>query len=262
MASPLVDDAPKDIKNMLTVMEAGPWLELGFPRLEPHVGSTPLMFEGEESGELVGLVEIEAQSERSDLVDNYYAYHRTPAIVIVPSNDNDAAVSIPSIGGVTLFNNDIDVAYIWIGDKAVSHNTAAIASSTAFNRGLTIRRQIPVTHFNIWPVMQGTGGLTRDSEQLTWGECRQVLSAFASHAREVLEHKKIEITGTRIRDWQAIDDTNWKQCILDLTVKAESHIALRIWDELSEELKKFINTQPEVFRPFLEDKLSLDVKWV
>lgn len=262
MASPLVDDAPKNIINILTVMETDSWVKLGFQRLEPHAGSTPLRFEGEESGELFGLVDIEAQSALDASVDNYYAYHRTPVAEIILSHDNDALFGIPSIGDVTLFNNDIDVAYIWIGDKAVSHNTAAIASTTAFNRGLTIRRQIPDTRFNIWPVIEETRGLTRDSEQLTWGECRQVLSAFTSHAREVLEHKKIEITGTRIRDWQAIDDTNWKQCILDLTVKAESHIALRLWDELSEELKKFINMQPEVSRPFLEDKLSLDVEWV
>ena len=86
--------------------------------------------------------------------------------------------------------------------------------------------------------------------------------AFSSYAKEILKRKSIAIIDTRIRNWQAIDDTNWKQCILDITIEAKSHIALRVWDELTEELQKFINTQPEVIRPFIEDKLSLDVKWV
>jgi len=238
MASPLVDDAPKDIKNLLTVMETDPWLELGLQRLEPHAGSTPLRFEGEESGKLVGPIEIETQSERNALVDNYYVDPVTPTNEIFLIHDNDAAVYGTTVIGGT----------VAIGGTTVIGGTVAIGSNAILSDGLTIREQMPVTCFHIWPA--------------TWDKCRQFLSAFASHAEEVLEHKKIEITGTRIRDWRAIDDTNWKQCILDLTVNTESHIALRIWDELSEELQKSVDMQPEVFRPFLEDKVSLNVKWV
>ena len=141
-------------------------------------------------------------------------------------------------------------------------DSAAVGSTAIFDGSLTTREQMPFTRFYVRPFMLEPRNLTQDSEQLTWDICRQVLLDFASYAKKIPKHKEIAITDTRIRNWQAIEDSNWKQCILDITIKAESHIALRIWDELTEELQKFISTQPEVIRPFLEDRLSLDVKWV
>jgi hypothetical protein len=246
MVIPLLDDAPKEIKNIPNIMETDPWLEWGLERLETNAGGTPTRFRRGESGELIVCIETEVQSERKPWIDNNYAYPGVPTNARALIHDNDAVV-----GGTVVIDGTVVIG-----------GAVAVESNAVFSGGLTIRRQIPATRFNIWPVIEEPRGLTRDSEQLTWDKCRQVLSAFTSHAKEVLERKNIEITGTRIRDWHAIDDTNWKQCILDLTIKAESHIALRIWDELSEELKKFINTQPEVFRSFLKDKLSLDIKWV
>ncbi len=194
---------------------------------------------GKQEGTGIVSINAEIQSQEEPLSGHYYSW-------IEVSSGEIFRVG----GGVTVVSGAIVV------------NSAAVGSTAVFGGSLTIRKQMPVTRFHIWPATWEPRGLTQDSEQLTWDRCRQVLLDFASYAKEILKHKEIAITDTRIRNWQAIEDSNWKQCILDLTVKAESHIALRIWDELSEELQKFINTQPEVSRPFLKDKLSLDVKWV
>ena len=188
---------------------------------------------GKQEGTGIVSINAEIQSQEEPLSGHYYSW-------IEVSSGDIFGVS----GGVALASG------------------AAVGSSASFNGCLTLIGQMPVTRFHIWPATEEPRGLTQDSEQLTWDRCRQVLLDFASYAKEILKHEEIVITDTRIRNWQAIEDSNWKQCILDITVKAESHIALRIWDELSEELQKFINTQPEVFRPFLKDKLSLGVKWV
>ncbi|MBA7698714.1 hypothetical protein ES703_107396 [subsurface metagenome] len=189
-------------------------------------------FEKQEGTGIVS-IETEIQSQEELLSGHYYSWIEVPSGEIF-------GVS----GGVALVSG------------------VAVDSNAVFSGGLIIRGQIPTAHFYICPAAEKTRDLTQDLEQLSWDKCRQVLFVFTSYAKEILKLKGIAITETRIRNWQAIEDTNWKQCILDITVKAESHIALRIWDELSEELQKFINTQPEVFRPFLKDKLSLDVKWV
>jgi len=194
-------------------------------------GNVPRIFEKQEETRIV-LNETEIQSQEEQLTGRYYSWIEMPSGEIFGSG-----------GGATVVNS------------------AAVGSAAVFGGSLTIMEQMLVTRFCIWPAMLEPRGLTQDSEQLTWDRCRQVLIDFASYAKEILKRKEIVITDTRIRNWQAIEDSNWKQCILDITVKAESHIALRIWDELTEELQKFINTQPEVIRPFVEDKLSLDVKW-
>ncbi len=189
-------------------------------------------FEKQEGTGIVS-IETEIQSQEEPLSGHYYSWIEVPSGEIF-------GVS----GGVALVSG------------------AAVGSSAIFNGYPTLRGQMPATRFHIWSPTWEPRGLTQDLEQLTWDRCRQVLLAFASYAREILKCKEIAVTDTIIRNWQAIDDNNWKQCVLDITVKAESHVALRIWDELTEELQKFINTQPEVIRPFLEDKLSLNVKWI
>ncbi len=291
MASPLVDDAPKDIKYIPKIIETDSWLELGGQRLETNAGGTPTRFKRREFGELVARIETEAQAEHESWVDNYYSYSRVPSNARALIRNNDAIISGSSIEGRLIFEKDVDIFYIRVGEEVVFHgNTAigaavmigggiavgggvavasnasfsdvAVDSNDSFSGGLTIGGQMPTAHFYVLPAAWEPGDLTQDLEQLSWDECGQVLLSFTSYANELLKLKGIVITETRIRNWQAIDDTSWKQCILDLTVKAESHIALRIWDELTEELQNFINTQPEVIRPFLEDKLSLDVKWV
>jgi len=234
MEIPLVDDAPKEIVRIPNIMKTDPWLEWGLEKLKTNAGGTPTRFRLGESGELIVWIGTEVQSERKPWIDNYYAYPEAPTNARALIHDNDAAV-----GG-----------------------TVVIDINTVFSGGLTIRGQLPVTCFDIWPDVREPRGLTRDSEQLMWDKCRQVLFAFASHAKEIIKRKGIALTETRIRNWQSIEDISWKQCILDLTVKAEPHIALSIWDELTEELQQFINTQPGVIRPFLENNLSLDVKWV
>ena len=65
----------------------------------------------------------------------------------------------------------------------------------------------------------------------------------------------------RTRDWQSVEDPSWRQTVLDLHVAAKSDVALRLWDKLSEELDKFIQSEPEAIRTFLQDSLSLSVKW-
>lgn len=186
-----------------------------------------------EEGTRIVLNETGIQSQEELLTDHYYSWIEALSGEIFGVG-----------GGVTVVSG------------------AAVGSTAVFGGSLTIRGQMPVTRFHIWPATGEPRGLTQDSEQLTWDRCRQVLLDFVSYAKEILKHEEIAITDTKIRNWQAIEDSNWKQCILDITVKAESHIALKIWDELSEELQKFINNQPAIDRPLLKNNLSLNVKWV
>jgi len=246
MVIPLLDDAPKEIKNIPNIMETDSWLEWGLETLETNAGGTPTRFRRGESGELIVCIETEVQSERKPWIDNNYAYPGVPTNARALIHDNDAVV-----GGTVVIDGTVVIG-----------GAVAVESNAVFSGGLTIRGQMPATRFHIWPAAMELEDRTRDLEQLSWDKAKQVLFAFARYAKQILQRKGIAITETRIRNWQAIDDTSWKQCILDLTVKAKPHIALKIWDELSEELQKFINTQPEVIRPLLEDNLSLDVKWV
>jgi len=202
------------------------WEELD--PLDITTRNVPPNFEKEEGTRIV-LTETEIQSQEEQLWGYYYS------LIDIPSGE---------ISGV--------------GGGAMPVSGAAVGSNAVFSGGLTIIGQMPATRFNIWPVAWEPRGLTRDLEQLTWDKCRQVLFAFASYAKEILELKGIAIAKTRIRNWQAIEDSNWKQCVLDITVKAESHIALRIWDELTEELQKFINMQPEVIRPMSLVRLAIE----
>ena len=258
MAIPLVDNAPKEIENTSNIKETDLWSYWELERLETNGGGALSRFRREESGKLVAQIETEAQSERELLVDNYYAYLGVPVNARALIHDNDAAV-----GGVAVVSGTVVIGGgVAVGGTVVIGGGVAVDSNAVLSGGLTTRGQMPTAHFYISPAAGEPRDLTRDLEQLSWDKCRQVLFAFTSYAKEILKLKGIAITETRIRNWQAIDDTNWKQCILDITVEAESHIALRTWDELTEELQEFINTQPEVIRPFLEDKLSLDVKWV
>ncbi len=293
MASPLVDDAPKDIKYILTAIETDPWLKLGLQKLEPHAGGTPTRFKKREFDELVAWIEIEAQPEWQPVIDNYYAYPATPTNLIDLVQDNDATVSgtVVTGGGIVIGGTVVTGGGIVIGGTVVTGGGIVISGTVVagggiviggtvvagsgiviggtvmadrnavFSGGLTIREQMPTAPFHISPAVGEPRDITWE-EQRSWDRCEQVLFAFISYAKEILKLKKIAVTETRIRNWQAIEDTNWKQCILDITVKAESSIALRVWDELTEELQQFINTQPDVIRPFLKDKLSLDVKWI
>ena len=256
MASPLVDDASKDITNIPRIIETDSWLDLRLQRLETNAGGTPARFTRRECDELVAWIEIEAQPEWQPVLDKYYVYPATPTNLITLIQDNDATVSgtVVTGGGIVIGGTVVTGGSIVIGSTVVAD------SNVVFSSGLTIRGQMPTAPFHISPA-----GEPRDltwEEQRSWERCEQVLSAFTSYAKEILKLKKIAITETRIRNWQAIEDTNWKQCILDITVKAESSIALGVWDELTEELQQFINTQPDIIRPFLRDKLSLDVKWI
>ncbi|MBA7667344.1 hypothetical protein ES703_75431 [subsurface metagenome] len=258
MTIPLADNATKEIENTSNIKEADLWSDWELERLETNGGGTLSRFRREESGELVTRIETKAQSEREFWVDNYYAYPGVPVNARALIHDNDAAVGgVAAVSGTVIISGGVAV-----GGAVVIGGGVAVDSNAVFSGGLTIRGQMPTAHFYIWPAAEEPRDLTRDLGKLSWNKCRQVLFAFTSYAKEILKLKGIAITETRIRNWQAIEDTNWTQCILDITVKAKSHIALSIWDELSEELQQFINTQPEVFRPFLKDKLSLDVKWV
>ncbi len=91
--------------------------------------------------------------------------------------------------------------------------------------------------------------------------CDSYLLGFSQYAREILKTENIEVINTQIRNWQAIDDSSWKQCILDITIKAEPDRALIVWEELAKELEDFIGAQDADVRPLLEGKITLDVKW-
>ncbi len=181
MVSSLVDDAPKDIKNIPKIIETDPWLELGLQRLEPHAGSTPLRFEREESGELVGLVEIEIQSERNALIGNYCAYHTTPATAIVLSHDNDAAVSAGIavsgtvvIGGGVTFGGDVT-----FGD-VIKFGSGVVGSRFAYQPGFRVVARI-----------QSPRSLPLDLEQRL-KEFKQLSAGWDSYGSEPISHMAVE----------------------------------------------------------------------
>jgi hypothetical protein len=89
----------------------------------------------------------------------------------------------------------------------------------------------------------------------------ETLRAFASRARAILESEGIELKGIKIRDWQSVEDPSFRQTVLDLRVAAKADVAVRVWDELSEELDIFLQSQPELIRTFLQDTLSISVDW-
>jgi hypothetical protein len=88
-----------------------------------------------------------------------------------------------------------------------------------------------------------------------------VLLAFMNRAKEMLASKKITMNNISIREWQATDNSNWKQCILDITLKTTAKIALSVWDDLTQELEKYIHEQPEHLQSFIEESISIDVQW-
>jgi len=98
-------------------------------------------------------------------------------------------------------------------------------------------------------------------ETQTHNICVTEFGKFNSYAKEILDLKGIKILKTLIRKWQAIEDPTWTQCILEMTLDVNSKSALSVWDELSDELEKFIDLEPEDVRSVLKDKLGLDIKW-
>lgn len=101
-----------------------------------------------------------------------------------------------------------------------------------------------------------------NSERTSRNVCDIYLSRFNQYAEEILKRENIEVISTQIRNWQAIDVSNWKQCILDIKIKAEPDQALSVWEKLVRELEYFISTQDSDIRPLLEDNLTVDVRWV
>lgn len=206
-------------------------------------------FEEENSGNWVQVVGDETRLQEDQWATNYYQCIAVPTSPIRVSR-SDAVFGNAAVGGNVIFLTNAG-----LGSAIVFTTGAGVACNTVFD-------QVLLAPLHIRPTARQQGRLTPDLERLSWDMCRRVLTSFARYAKEILDRKEITITETRIRNWQAIEDTNWKQCILDLTVKAELHIALSVWDELTEELQKFTNKEPEVVRTFLENKLSIEVKWV
>ena len=91
---------------------------------------------------------------------------------------------------------------------------------------------------------------------------KKILSEFVQRVRSLAKSKGIQLLSYGIRDWVSEEDLSWKKLLPDLVVKTNSKTALSFWDELSEELNKFINKFGSTRQNELQDKLSLSVRWV
>ncbi|MBI4333619.1 MAG: hypothetical protein HY673_20335 [Chloroflexi bacterium] len=90
----------------------------------------------------------------------------------------------------------------------------------------------------------------------------EFLRMFAKRAHSFIEKAGVKLIGTKIRDWQSVEDPTWKQQVLELTIASEPGNALLIWDRLGEMLEQSIEGEVEHLRGLLREGVSLEVKWV
>lgn len=235
----LLDQGTEEQHPILYTRQAQCWLKWQGGLAE--AGEVTLMpgFEDEQPGRWAIFLRSEPQSEREEWAGKYRECTR--ALTVPTLVSNDAACGSIIVGGSVMFDTSADPGGIVVLAAGGVARSPMFESNNVFGDGL---------------------GISEDLAQPPLDRCRQVLSSFASYATEILRRKGIETTDTKIRDWQAIDDASWKQCILSLTVRATSDVALLVWDELAAELQKFIATQPKDARLLLESSLSLDVGWI
>jgi len=88
-----------------------------------------------------------------------------------------------------------------------------------------------------------------------------VLGNFFEICRPIIQSSNTELQDYSIRNWQAIDDPDWKQTILDIAIKADSNTAIALWDKLLEELEKYINSLPDLINTYVNDVISINVRW-
>ncbi|MFH1769773.1 MAG: hypothetical protein ABH833_03860 [Parcubacteria group bacterium] len=89
-----------------------------------------------------------------------------------------------------------------------------------------------------------------------------VLGNFLDICRPIIKSNDIELLDYDIRNWQAIDDPNWKQTILNIEIKADPDTAMKLWDQLIEELERYINSLPDLINNYVRDIIAVDVRWV
>ena len=242
----LEDVATEAARGSPINIEFGLQIDEGFEGIETNAGGIVLWSDVAMSEIPTEFCEVDATPEQKLWIDNYNEYS---AIQI------NARVSICGLSSVSYKSNEAS-GFDWLG-SSISVGTAYIASSGNF----VSAAQLPDSGFCVSAAVGEIQDVIQEG-QLTRDKCEQVLIAFTNYAEEILKRKSIVITETKIRDWQAIDDKSWSQCILEITLKAKSYIALKIWDELGEELRQFIKMQPNNIRPFLEEMLSLSIKWI
>ena len=84
----------------------------------------------------------------------------------------------------------------------------------------------------------------------------EVLMKFDQRARRIIEHHGLRVISARIRDWSSIEDSDWKEVVLDYSVEADSGKALALWDRLSDELARDTEGRlPE------QSLMSVNVQW-
>lgn len=90
---------------------------------------------------------------------------------------------------------------------------------------------------------------------------RNVLHEFEHYARRIIGTHNVRLVSVNIIDWVSVDDPSYKQLIIDLLVETEPDLALELWDNLSDELRTFIETRYEKEASELHDLLSVTVRW-
>ncbi len=196
MVIPLVDDVTKELEDIPIIKETATWFGRGIERLGPNASSTPIRFRRKESGELVGWIEIETQPEGKPVVDNYYAYPVTPTNLIALIHDSDAAIGIPSIGGTALYNKDIQVRYIRVGNQAVFLNNAVIGGVAVADW------QSYFPAFRVVAHVETQEGLPSTLEQRL-EEFKQLTEGWDSYGSEAISHAAVERSIILLQDLYA-----------------------------------------------------------
>jgi len=89
----------------------------------------------------------------------------------------------------------------------------------------------------------------------------EVLQEFEKYAREIIVKKNAKLSSVNIREWMSLEDSTWKQLIIDFVVEADADTSLTLWDDLSEELTSFLETQYRDQASQLHELLSVTVEW-
>ena len=90
---------------------------------------------------------------------------------------------------------------------------------------------------------------------------RRILQEFGQYAQKIIAAQSIKLVSMNIREWVSVEDRTWKQLIIDFMVETQPEIALELWDNLSDELRTFINTKYEKEAFQLYRILSVTVRW-
>jgi hypothetical protein len=67
------------------------------------------------------------------------------------------------------------------------------------------------------------------------------LKKFEQYARNNIFLKGIKVHSVVIRNWESVENPDWKQIVIDFVVKAQPETAIAFWDNLVDGLEDFID---------------------